>query len=72
MAPAAKLVIVNVIAEHDVEADEELARERDFRLGPAAAVKDREVPTPEIVIGAGGERGGLPEDPPQQGVCLAW
>src|SRR5689334_22512804 len=56
---APKLLVVNLIAEHDVEADEELAGESHFGLGPAPAMQDREVAAAQIVIGAGREGGGL-------------
>ena len=69
-APAAELVVVNFIAEHHVEADEELAGEGDLGLGPTESMQDREVPPPQVLIGAGGERGGLAQDPTEERVAL--
>ena len=50
--PAAELVVIDLIAEHNVEADEELAGERYSRLGTAAAMQDGEVAAAKIVVGA--------------------
>ena len=70
-APAsAKLLVVDLIAEHDIETHEELTSEGDFRLGPAAAPQDREVATPKIVIRPRGQRSRLAQDPAQQRIPL--
>ena len=47
-----KLLIVDLIAKHAIQADEELAREGDFGLGPPASMQDGEVTAPELVVGA--------------------
>src|SRR4029453_8884628 len=70
--PSAKLVIVDVIAEHDIEAHEQLAGESNAGLRPASAVHDGEVAAPQIVVGAGRQRSGLAEHPSQKGVALLW
>src|SRR4029453_17304967 len=49
-----KLLIVDLIAKHDIQADEELAREGDFGLGPPASMQDGEVTAPKLVVGARG------------------
>src|SRR5262249_15033136 len=67
---AAELVIVNLIAEHDVEADEELAGESHLGLGPPASMEDGEVAAPKIVIAARGEGRRLPQDPAEEGIAL--
>ena len=62
-APAsAKLFIVDLIAEHDIETHKELTSEGDFRLGSAAPLQDGEVATPKIVIRMRGQRGCLAQD----------
>jgi hypothetical protein len=63
-------VVVDLIAQHDVEANEQLAGEGDFRLGPSAAMEDREVAPPKIVVRARGEWGGLAKDPAEERVAL--
>jgi hypothetical protein len=78
-----KLLIVDLIAKHDIQADEELAREGDFGLGPPASMQDGEVTAPKLVVGARGLGGRLaqhPRQPPagestsgaQDGVRLGW
>ena len=70
-APAsAKLLIVDVIAEHDIETHKELTSEGDFRLGPAAPLQDGEVATPKIVIRTRGQRGRLAQDPAEERIPL--
>ena len=50
-APAsAKLLVVDLVAEHDIETHEELTSKGDFRLGPAATLPNGEVATPKIVV----------------------
>ena len=67
---AAKLIVVDLITEHDVQADQQLASERDFRLGAAASMQDCEVVAPKVLVGPGREGGGLPQDPSQERVAL--
>ena len=70
LAAPAKLLIVDLIAEHDVEANKKCAGERDFRFGPSASMPDREVAAMQIVVCAGGERGGLAQHPAEEGIAL--
>src|SRR5262249_29003581 len=70
LATTAKLVVVDVVAEHDVETNEELASERDFRLGTPTAIEHGKVPAAEIVVRARGQRRRLSEDPPEEGIAL--
>jgi hypothetical protein len=70
LAPTAKLVIVDAIAEHDVEANEKLAGESDFRLRAPTAAEHGKIAATELLIGARGERGGLSEDPAQKRIAL--
>ena len=66
-----KLLIVDLIAKHDIQADEELAREGDFGLGPPASMQDGEVTAPELVVGARGWGAAWPST--SGGArCLAW
>ncbi len=69
-AASAELVIVDLIAKHDVEAHEQLAREGDPRFRPAPAVQPREVQALEVGIGPCGQRSGLAEDPAEQRAAL--
>src|SRR5262252_6598638 len=70
-APApAKLLIVDLIAEHDIEAHKEFAGEGDFRLGPAPSMEDREVATPKILVGAGSQRRRLSQYSAEERVAL--
>ena len=69
-AAAPKLLVIDLIAEHDVEAHEEFSREGDSGLGPSAAVQYGEVATTKIIVGAGGERSRLSKHPPEQGIPL--
>ena len=60
--PAApELVIVDVVAQHDEEPHEELAGDRDFRLGAPAPLRQGAVRTGEIRIETCGMSSGLPE-----------
>src|SRR5262245_35506978 len=70
LASTAKLVIVNAIAEHDVEANKKLAGESDFRLRASTATEHGKITATEILIGARGERSGLSEDPAQKRIAL--
>src|SRR5262245_24602111 len=65
-----KLLIVDLIAKHDIQADEELAREGDFGLGPPAAMQDGEVTAPKLVVSARGLGGRLAQHPAEQRVAL--
>src|SRR5262252_9178871 len=65
-----KLLIVDLIAQHDIQADEELAREGDLGLGPPAAMQDSEVTAPELVVGARGLGGRLAQHPAEKRVAL--
>jgi len=70
LATTAKLRVVNLIAEHDVETDQELASEGDFRLWSTASMQHRKVTATEILVHTGGERSGLTEDPAEEGTAL--
>jgi hypothetical protein len=70
LATAAELVVVDLISQHDVEANEKLAGESDLRLGPSASMQDREVAPPKIVVRARSEWGGLAKYPAEEGVAL--
>src|SRR4029453_18883040 len=61
---------VDVVAQHDEEADEELARDRDPGLRAPAAVAQREVGAFEIDVETSGVRGSLAEDPAEEGAAL--
>jgi hypothetical protein len=69
-ASAAEFVVVDLIAQHDVEPDEEAPGQRDLRFGPAAAPEDREVDALETGIAAGRERCRLAEYPAQERAAL--
>ncbi len=69
-AAAPEFFVVNLIAQHDVETHEELAGQGDFGLGPAPSMEDAEVAAPQLVVRPGGERRGLAQHPPEQGVAL--
>jgi hypothetical protein len=69
-AATPKLGIVDLIAEHDVEADEEFPCECDPGFGPSAAMQNREVAAPKIVVRAGGERRRLAEYPAEERAAL--
>src|SRR5687767_13455408 len=49
-ASAAELVVIDLIAQHDVEPDEQAPRQRHLRFGPAAPPEDRKVDAPESGI----------------------
>src|SRR5262245_25650514 len=67
---SAKFLVVDVIAEHDVEAHQERPGEGHPGLGSSATVQYREGAAPQIVVRAGGEGGGLAEDPAEERVAL--
>jgi len=69
-ASAAELVVVNLIAQHDVEPDEEAPGQGHLRFGPAAPPKDGEVDALERRIAAGRERSRLAKDPAQERAAL--
>ncbi len=69
-AAAAELSVVNLIANHDEEADEELAGYGHAGLGATTAMDQRAVDPVQVVIGAGGQWGGLAEDPAEQRAAL--
>src|SRR5260370_26961366 len=69
-AAAAELSVVNLIANHEEEADEELAGYGHAGLGATTAMDQRAVDPVQVVIGAGGQWGGLAEDPAEQRAAL--
>jgi hypothetical protein len=69
-ASAAELVIVDLIAQHDVEPDEEAPGQGHLRFGPAAPPKDGEVDPLESSIASGRERCRLAEHPAQERAAL--
>ena len=69
-APTAELVVVEVVAPHDVEPDQQAPRQRDLRFGPAAAPEDREVDALELGIASGRQRSGRAEPPAHEGAAL--
>ena len=70
LSAPAKFFVVDLITEHEVETHQELAGESDPGLRPPAAVQDREVAAPQIVVRPGGKRSGLAQDPAQERVAL--
>ena len=67
---AAELVVVDVVTQHNVEADEQAPGQRHLRFGPAAPPEDREVDALERGIAAGRERSRLAEHPAQERAAL--
>src|SRR4029453_17899581 len=67
---AAELVVVDVVPQHNVEADEQAPGQRHLGLGPAAPPEDREVDALERGIAAGRERSRLAEHPAQERAAL--
>ena len=65
-AAPAELGIVNLITHHDEEADEQLAGHGHPGLGAAAAMDQGAIETVKVAVRAGGEGGGLAEDPAEQ------
>src|SRR5262249_9901557 len=62
--------VVGLVAQHDEEADEELARDSDLRLRVPAAVAQRAVGALEISVDARRVGGRLAEDPAEQRATL--
>ena len=69
-ASAAELVVVDLIAQHDVEPDEEAPGQGHLRFGPAAPPEDGEVDALESSIASGRERSRLTEHPAQERAAL--
>ena len=69
-AAPAELGIVNLITNHDEEADEEFAGHGHPGLGAAAAMDHGAIETVKVAVRAGGEGGGLAEDPAEQRATL--
>src|SRR6266851_7893001 len=65
-----ELVIVDLIAQHNEEAHEQLTRDRDFGFGTSAPMYEGEVGSLEVDIHARGMRGGLPEGEAEQCAAL--
>jgi hypothetical protein len=69
-ATPAELGVVNLIAHHDEEANEQLAGDGHAGLGATAAMDQRAVDTVQVVIRASGQGSGLAEDPAKQRAAL--
>jgi hypothetical protein len=69
-AEAPKFGVVDVVAQHDEEADEELARDSNSGLRAPAAVAQRAVGAFEIGVEPRGVEGRLAEDPAEQRAAL--
>src|SRR5882724_13082114 len=61
-----ELVIVDLVAQHNEEAHEQLASDRDFGFGATASMHEGEVGALEVDVHARGMRGGLPEGEAEQ------
>jgi hypothetical protein len=70
LSPSAELVIVDLIAQHDVEPDEQLSGDGDLRPGPPSSVENREIAALELGVRPDRVQGRLAEDPAEQGVAL--
>jgi hypothetical protein len=70
LAATPKLCIVDLIAEHDVEAHKELTCESDPRLGASAAMQKGEVAASQIIVGTSREGRGLAEHPAEERAVL--
>ena len=72
LTPApAELVIVDLIAQHDKQPDEQLPGDGDFGFRAPAPMHEGEGSPPEVGIHAGCMRGGLPEGEAQErAACL--
>src|SRR5262245_17923513 len=68
-APA-ELGIVDLITQHDEQADEELAGDRDLRFGAPPPVHEGEVRALEVGIHPRRMRGSLPEGEAEKGAAL--
>src|SRR5499433_4107637 len=69
-AAPSELGVVNLITHHDEEANEQLASYGHAGLRATAAMEQGAIEPVEVVIGAGGQRGGLAEDPTEQRASL--
>ena len=69
-ASAAELVVVNLIAPHDVEPNEQAPGQGPLRVGPAAPPEDGAVDALERSIAAGRERSRLAQHPAQERAAL--
>src|SRR6266571_5961913 len=69
-APSLELVIVDLIAQHNEEAHEQLARDGDFGFRAPAPMHEGAVGPLEVGVHASGMRGGLPEDEAEQRAAL--
>lgn len=68
-APA-ELVVVDLVAQHNEEADEELAGDRHFGFGPSATTEEGEVGTFEVGVRARRVRRRLTEDEAEERAAL--
>src|SRR5215467_13826872 len=69
-AAAPKFGVVDLVAQHDEQADEELARDGDLRLRVPAAAAQRAIGTVEIGVEPRGVGGRLAENPAEQRAAL--
>src|SRR5262245_66659360 len=69
-AAAPKFSVVDLVPQHDEQADEELARDGDLRLRVPATVAQRAVGALEISVDARRVWGRLAEDPAEQRATL--
>jgi hypothetical protein len=69
-APAAELLVIDLVAQHDVEADEQPPGKRHLRFGPATSTKNCKVDALEIGIASSRERSRLAEHPTQERAAL--
>src|SRR2546422_11755049 len=65
-----ELVIVDLVAQHNEQPDEQLAGDGNFGFGAPASMHEGEVGSLEVGIHAGGMRGGLPEGEAEQRAAL--
>ena len=65
-----EFIVVNLIAQHDVEAHQELSGEGDLRFGPPPPMHDAEVAASQIIVRAGGQGRGFAQHPVDEGVAL--
>src|SRR5712692_4829572 len=68
--PAAELVVVDLVAQHDEQAHEQFPSDRDLGFGAPAPMHDRKVGALEVDIHAGGMRRGLTEDEAEKRAAL--
>src|SRR5260370_16432127 len=69
-APPAELVIVDLVAQHNEEPHEQLARDGDFGFRAPAPMDQSAVGSLEVGIHTGGMRGGLPEGEAKERAAL--